>query len=116
MVRIITKKLAQGKYFRRKAVVDHVLKDDKFRAEVVVLEDDKNNSGDGGDILRLDQNDLDTVVPREGKKVRIVKGEFRGKKARVVTLDKKKYRATLKLLDTDEVLEKVDFENFSQLA
>ena len=113
VVRIINKKLADGKYFRRKAVVDHVLKDDKFRAEVEVLDEPDST---GGDILRLDQNDLDTVVPREGKKVRIVKGEFRGKKAKVVALDKKKYRATLKVLDTDEVLEKIDFEAFSQLA
>ena len=115
VVRIINKKLANGKYFRRKAVVDHVLKDDKFRAEVEVL-DETDKTSSSGDILRLDQNDLDTVVPREGKKVRVLKGEFRGKKAKVVALDKKKYRATLKLLDTDEVLEKVDFEEFSQLA
>ena len=119
IVRIINKKLANGKYFRLKAVVDHVLKDDKFRAEVEVLDD---TSEAGGDILRLDQNDLETVVPREGKKVRLLKGTLRGKKAKVMSLDKKKYRATLKLIDSDDdakdgvVLEKVDFEDFSQLA
>jgi len=116
VVRIITKKLASGKYFRRKAVVDRVLKEDKFTAEVEVLDSDPGKR-DGGDILRLDQNDLETVVPKEGKKVRILKNDkYRGKKAKVVSLDKKKYRATLKVDEDGTLLEKVDFENFSQLA
>ena len=114
IVRIITKKLADGKYFRRKAIVDHVLKEDKFCAEVEVL--DSDGKTDGGDILRLDQSDLETVVPKEGKKVRILRGEHRGEKAKVMSLDKKKYRATLKLVDDGTLLEKVDFEDFSQLA
>jgi len=115
LVRIINKKLAEGKYFRQKAIVDHVLKEDKFRCEVEVL--------DGGDVLRLDQADLETVVPKvTGKKVRVLKGKYRGKKAKVLELDKKKYRATLQLIDTEHenggaiILEKVDYEEFSQLA
>jgi DNA/RNA-binding protein KIN17 len=112
IVRIINKKLKDGKYFRKKAIVDEVLKDNKFSAEVAVLDDD----GKEGDILRLDQKDLETVIPKEGKKVRLLKGKYRGQKAKLVSADKKKYRATLKLVDDGEILEKVDFEDFSQLA
>ncbi|CAB9503787.1 KIN17-like protein [Seminavis robusta] len=115
IVRVVTKKLHDGKYFRRKGIVDRVLKDNKFCAEVELL-DSSPDQRDGGDILRLDQNDLETVVPKEGKKVRILKGEFRGEKAKLISADKKKYRATLKLLDDGTVLEKIDFEDFSQLA
>jgi DNA/RNA-binding protein KIN17 len=113
MVRIISKKLAGGRYYKRKAVVDRVL-DDKFTAEVEVL-DSCPDERDGGDILRLDQDDLETVVPKEGKKVRILKGRFRGERAKVVSLDKKTYQAVLKLED-GTVLERVDYEDFSKLA
>jgi hypothetical protein len=45
---------------------------------------------DGGDILQLDQDDLETVVPKEtGKKVWILDGRYRGGKATLVALDKK---------------------------
>jgi DNA/RNA-binding protein KIN17 len=115
IVRVITKKLHNGKYFRRKGVVDRVLKDNKFCAEVELLESSPDQR-DGGEILLLDQNDLETVVPKEGKKVRVLKGEYRGEKARLVSADKKRCQATLKLVDDGTVLEKVDFECFSQLA
>lgn len=113
LVRIISKKLAGGKYFRRKAVVDRVL-DDKFTAEVEVL-DSEPDKRDGGDILRLDQDDLETVIPKEGKSVRIVNGLGRGKKAKVVSLNPEQYKATLHLED-GSVLERVDYEDFSKLA
>jgi DNA/RNA-binding protein KIN17 len=115
IVRIITKKLHDGKYFRRKGIVDRILKENKFSAEVELLESSPNQR-DGGDIIRLDQNDLETVVPKEGKKVRILKGEYRGEKAKLVSTDKKRCQATLKLVEDGTVLEKVDFEDFSQLA
>jgi DNA/RNA-binding protein KIN17 len=113
LVRIISKKLAGGKYFKRKAVVDRVL-DDKFTAEVEVL-DSEPDKRDGGDILRLDQDDLETVVPKEGKSVRIVNGPGRGKKAKVISLNPKQYKATLKVEDGN-MLERVDYGDFSKLA
>lgn len=113
LVRIISKKLAGGKYFRRKAVVDHVL-DDKFTAEVEVL-DSESDKRDGGDILRLDQDDLETVVPKEGKSVRIVNGPGRGKKAMVISLNPEQYKATLQVED-GTLLERVDYGDFSKLA
>ena len=98
--------------------MDRVL-GDKCTAEVEVLADNYDGSGGGqngngaGDVLRLDQNDLETVVPKrrdiiaEGddsggkrkkpKKVQILKGKCRGKKAMVKYLDKSKYCANLKL-------------------
>ena len=134
IVRIIHKTLEGGKYFRKKAVVDRVL-GEGFVAEVEVLGDDEGS----GDVLRLDQSHLETVVPKLGggkkpsrekaHKVRILRGRFRGKKAIIESLDKSRYSACLVLYskrardgggDHDDAehraLRDVPYEHFSQLA
>lgn len=113
IVRIINKKLSNGQYYKRKAIVDKVI--DKYEAEVEVLESSRK-ANDGGDILRLDQDDLETVIPKElGEKVRILVGKHRGKKARVLSLDKMEYQAELRLSDDDRVVT-LNYEDFSKLA
>jgi DNA/RNA-binding protein KIN17 len=113
LVRIISKKLANGKYYNRKAVIERVL-DDKFTAEVEVL-DSGPDVRDGGDVIRLDQEDLETVIPKEGKKVRILNGGGRGKSATVVSLDKDRERAKLEL-DDGTILGRVDYHDISKMA
>ena len=113
IVRIINKKLSNGQYYKRKAIVDKVI--DKYEAEVEVLESSRK-ANDGGDILRLDQDDLETVIPKElGEKVRILVGKHRGKKARVLSLNKMDYQAELRLSDDDRVVT-LNYEDFSKLA
>lgn len=113
IVRIISKTLAKGEYYKRKAIVDKVI--DKYEAEVEVMESSRK-AKDGGDVLRIDQDDLETVIPKEtGEKVRILNGKYRGKKARLEKLDKTKYRAELRLVDDDRIVE-LDYEDFSKLA
>jgi DNA/RNA-binding protein KIN17 len=113
VVRIISKKLAKGEYYKRKAIVDKVI--GKYEAEVEVLESSRK-ARDGGDILRIDQDDLETVIPKDlGEKVRIVNGRHRGKKARVEKLDKEKYRAELRLVEDDRIVV-LDYEDFSKMA
>lgn len=111
LVRIINNKVADGIYFLCKAAVDKVV--DGFTAEVTVMDDNKKVDGD---VLRLDQEDLETVVPkRVDEKVRIVRGKHRGEKAVVIELDKKKCRAILELKDRT-ILNRVDYDDFSKLA
>ncbi|KAL3768208.1 hypothetical protein ACHAWU_001898 [Discostella pseudostelligera] len=113
IVRIISKSLAKGEYYKRKAIVDKVI--DKYEAEVEVLESSPK-ARDGGDILRIDQEDLETVIPKElGEKVRIVNGKYRGQKARVEKLDKREYRAELRIVEDDKIVV-VDYEDFSKIA
>ena len=113
IVRIINKKLSGGKYYKRKAIVDKVI--DRYEAKVEVLESSRK-AKDGGDILRLDQDDLETVIPKElGEKVRVLVGKHRGKKARVIRLTKEEYRAELRLTDDERVIT-LDYEDFSKLA
>ncbi len=121
IVRIISKSLANGEYYKRKAVVIRVI--DKYEAEVEVLESSGRRGVEkekgAGDVLRIDQDDLETVIPKVlGERVRILNGRHRGKKARVQTLDKADYRAELKLADNDEGerVVVIDYEDFSAIA
>ena len=115
LVRVVSKKLKGGKYFRTKGVVDRVL-EDGFVAEVEIL--------DGRDILRLDQNDLETVVPKRASRerssrVRILRGRFRWETAFVEHLDKTNYRADLVLRKPkvgSGLLRDVPYEDFSMVA
>jgi DNA/RNA-binding protein KIN17 len=113
LVRITSKRLEGGKYFRRKAIVDRVL-EDKFTAEVEVL-DSGPEVRDGGDVLLLDQNDMETVIPKVGKMVRILNGPGRSKKAKVISLDPGRQEAVLEL-ETGQKLESARYEDFSKLA
>jgi DNA/RNA-binding protein KIN17 len=89
--------------------------DNQTTARVTVL-DSGPDKRDGGDVLELDQDDLETVVPKQtGKRVRILRGRYRGKRATVMELDKNKYRAVLELSDGTR-LDRVDYDDFSKLA
>jgi DNA/RNA-binding protein KIN17 len=122
MVRLVNKKLCDGKYYRRKARVDR-LEDDGFTAIVTTVEEDGDGSG-GGDVLKLDQDDLETVIPKKvGERVTIVRnGEHRGASAVVTALNKEKCRADLELLATNSssngtrLLRKVPYDDFSKSA
>lgn len=100
-------------FYKRKGVVLDVV--DKYIATVEIL-----NSGpdmdDGGDVITVDQNDLETVIPKVGKKVTILNGRGRGLSAELVSVDEKKCRGTLKLMSVsdDVILKRVDFDDFSK--
>ena len=106
-MRIIHKQLADGAYFRKKAFVEQVI--DAYTAQVVT--DD-----DAAVTLRLDQADLETVVPKKpGERVRILRGQHRGSKAVVLELDKQSCTATVELKNKTK-LERVSYDDFSRLT
>lgn len=110
VVRVITKRLANGEYYKRKGRVTKII--DKYTAEVEML--------DGGDILQLDQDDLETVIPKTvGDRVLIVNGRGRGMFATVDRLDSNRYQADLEISSDDHLrhlIEHVDFEDFCKTA
>jgi DNA/RNA-binding protein KIN17 len=121
LVRIVHKTVGDGMYFKCKAAVDELVNDGTgTTARVTVLDSGgrgQHTHGPGiGDVLELDQDDLETVVPKQtGKRVRILRGRYRGKRATVVELDKNKYRAVLELSDGTR-LDRVDYDDFSKVA
>jgi len=108
-------------FYRRKGKIIEV--EGKYNAIVEIL-DSGPYIRDGGDIITVDQDSLETVIPKVGKKVLIVNGCGRGLYAELIDVDKQKCRGTLKILnvDCDEnsqddlLLKKVDFDDFSKAS
>ena len=58
---------------------------DKYVAEVCML--------DSGDVVRVDQAQLETVLPSPGGSVLCVNGQYRGSKASLMSIDVDKFQA-----------------------
>ncbi|KAG5185239.1 antigenic determinant of recA protein [Tribonema minus] len=109
VVKVMNKQVGGGKYYKAKGVVRRVIED--FIAEVKMV--------DGGDRLRVDQDDLETVIPALGKDVLIVNGRCRGSIAELLALDVDNFCARVRVVDGPQKgteLPKVDYENISKLA
>jgi DNA/RNA-binding protein KIN17 len=82
-----------------------------FVAEVKML--------DGGDRLRVDQDDLETVIPAVGRRVLLVNGRCRGCRAELLQLDVDRFCARVRVEEgarKGEVLDGVEYEHMSKLA
>ncbi|RYG45017.1 hypothetical protein EON67_11085 [archaeon] len=88
VVKVVNKKVADGKYYKLKGNVTAVT--DDFIATV--------RMHDSGDVLQLDQDDCETVIPAEGGIVRVVNGAYRGHLGRVVAILTEAYTTTLSLI------------------
>ncbi|GJQ14553.1 hypothetical protein GpartN1_g6344.t1 [Galdieria partita] len=86
VVRVKNTELENGYYFKRKGVIKEVF--DLFIADVEILQ--------LGDLVRLDQEDLEPVVPQPGGQVRVILGENKGTNATILSLDMEKKTACLK--------------------
>jgi len=87
VVKVMNKNLAGGKYYKEKGVVEEVI--DKYVAQVKILE--------LGDVLKLDQSQLETVIPPIGGKMKVVNGAYRGDTAVLLGLDVDNFCAKVKL-------------------
>ncbi|GMI15861.1 hypothetical protein TrVE_jg5659 [Triparma verrucosa] len=106
VVKIKNKELADGKFYKKKGVVETVV--EKYGAEVRVK--------DTVDVIILDQDDLETVVGPVGGQVMIVNGYGRGEEAELVEIKTEDYCANLKILETGELVKNVEYEDFSKMA
>jgi hypothetical protein len=103
VVKIKDGDVADGKYLNKKAVIVNVI--DTFVAEVRLL--------DSADIIRIDQDSLETVIPNIDGKVMMLLGRYRGKQAVMKGLYIDEFKASLEL--EDRKLLKVPYEAFSKL-
>jgi len=87
VVKVMNSDLAEGKYYKEKGVVKKVF--DKYVALVRMV--------DSGDVLKLDQSQLETVIPAIGTKVKVVNGAYRGETATLVAIDADQFSAHIKL-------------------
>lgn len=87
VVKIVNKKVGGGEYYKQKGVVTAV--EDKFCATVELL--------GSGDVLKLDQDDLETVIPKVGRKVKIVNGVGRGCVAELLSISVDDFCASVRI-------------------
>ena len=85
VVKVINKKLKDGKYHKKKGVVEKVK--EQYVGEVRMI--------DSRHVLRLDQQMLETVIPKVGGRVRILQGSHRTKDATVQNLNVDKFSVSV---------------------
>ncbi|KAG6507670.1 KIN17-like protein [Zingiber officinale] len=87
VVKVMSKTLADKGYYKQKGIVKRVI--DKYVGEIEMLESKH--------VLRVDQVELETVIPQIGGLVRIVNGAYRGSNARLLSVDMEKYCAKVQI-------------------
>ncbi|XP_070558528.1 DNA/RNA-binding protein KIN17-like [Ptychodera flava] len=108
VVKVTTARLGD-RYHKKKAVIKEV--HDKYTAIVKML--------DSGDKLKLDQAHVETVIPAQGKLVLVLNGAYRNSKARLLSLDEKRFCVSIKLETGPQkgrLVDGVQYEDISKLA
>lgn len=85
VVKVMSRTLAD--YYKQKGVVLRVIS--KYVGEIQMLE--------SKDVLKVDQEELESVIPQIGGILRIVNGAYRGSNARLLAIDTAKFSAKLKI-------------------
>ncbi|CDW79585.1 g patch domain and kow motifs-containing [Stylonychia lemnae] len=99
IVRVISKKIEEGKLYNTKLKVTDVLNESRFLA--VPLQADSSSKRVYDD---LREKDLETVLPRDlNEPVAVLKGEFRGETGKILSKDKKKDQVVIQVGLTDIV-------------
>lgn len=108
VVKVMSKGLADKGYYKQKGVVRKVI--DKYVGEIEMLQNKH--------LLRIDQDELETVIPQIGGHVKIVNGAYRGSNARLMSVNTDKYCAKVQVekgIYDGRVLEAVDYEDICKL-
>lgn len=107
IVKIKNKKILEGKLYKRKAYITSVK--DKYFGYLKVI--------DSGTEIGMDQDDLETVIPKKGKKVMVLNGAFKNSIGEVVSINIDKYNCTVLLLSGEYKNETVElsYEDISEI-
>jgi DNA/RNA-binding protein KIN17 len=83
----MAKELKSAGYYKAKGVVEALA--GRYVAEVAML--------DSGDVVRVDQAQLETVIPSPGGRVLVVNGQYRGARGELVQIDTGRFQAQVVL-------------------
>ncbi|CAL1387327.1 unnamed protein product [Linum trigynum] len=109
IVKVMSKSLAEKGYYKQKGVVRKVI--DNYVGEIEMLESKHR--------LRIDQVELETVIPQVGGLVKIVNGAYRGSNARLLGVDTDNFCAKVQIekgIYDGRVLKAVEYEDICKLA
>jgi len=87
IVKVLNKSLKGGKYYKKKGKVTKIT--DTYLADVTMQE--------SSDAIKIDQEELETVIPAIDKEVLVVKGRHRGRTGVLTALDVDAFSVTVKL-------------------
>jgi len=107
IVKIKHREVGGGKYYNAKACVREV--EERYVGLVEVL--------DSGDLLRLDQDNLETVLPAIGGAVKVLNGAHRGHSAVLKAIDIDHFCATICLTSgphTGTTIKGVDYGDIAK--
>ncbi|XP_019151258.1 PREDICTED: DNA/RNA-binding protein KIN17-like [Ipomoea nil] len=108
IVKVMSKALANKGYYKQKGVVRKLI--DKYVGEIEILENKH--------VLRVDQEELETVIPQIGGLVRIVNGAYRGSNARLLSIDTNNFTAKVQIekgIYDGKVLKAIEYEDICKL-
>lgn len=91
IVKIINKQLGNGKYYKQKGVVEEVLGGGVALIKMI----------DMNDKLKMDQSQLETVIPNIGGKIMIVNGMYQGSTGILTAINEAKYSVQIKITSGD---------------
>lgn len=109
IVKVMSKALADKGYYKQKGVVRKVI--DKYVGEIEML--------DSKHVLRVDQEELETVIPQIGCLVKIVNGAYRGSIAKLLGVDMDRFCAKVQIekgLYVGRVLQAVEYEDICRVV
>ncbi|KAL7228905.1 hypothetical protein ACSBR2_007573 [Camellia fascicularis] len=109
VVKVMSKALAEKGYYKQKGVVRKLI--DKYVGEIEMLETKH--------VLRVDQEELETVIPQIGGIVRIVNGAYRGSNARLLAVDTDKFCAKVQIekgIYDGRVIQAVEYEDICKVV
>ncbi|EPS68155.1 hypothetical protein M569_06617 [Genlisea aurea] len=108
VVKVMSKALADKGYYKQKGVVMKVV--DRYVAEIEMIENKY--------VLRVDQEELETVIPQIGGAVRIVNGAYRGERAKLLAIDADKFSARVQIdkgIYDGRILRAVEYEDICKV-
>jgi DNA/RNA-binding protein KIN17 len=73
---------------------------------------------DSGDVIKIDQVDLETVIPQASGHVKIVNGAYRGEQALLVSVNTDRFTANVKLESGSHLgtIIEVPYEDISKIS
>ncbi|CAI5943771.1 unnamed protein product [Closterium sp. NIES-64] len=108
VVKIMSKALKEKGYYKQKGVVLRVI--DRYVGEIKTLEE--------GHVLKVDQEELETVLPQIGGVVRVVNGAYRGSLAKLVAVDTERFCAKVEIQKgafDGRVIPRIDYEDICKV-
>lgn len=108
VVKCVAPELKGGPYYKKKGVIKSV-KDDGFTAVVCLAED----SG----LLEVDQDDLQTVIPKPGGTVMFVRGKYCAKRGILESISEAHFSAVVRIRGSEgtELVAGVEYESISKI-